>query len=229
MAEESPQHFIDNQGNITELAPDQVKYAGNLGYVPASDEQIKEYELQQKFGSPLEQLKTGLEAAGSALTLGLSTHAERILGVNPEDIAARERINPIAHGIGTGVGIAAPLLLTGGAAAPAEAGALGAARTAAEFTAPSLIAKAGRAVSGAVEGALGETAAKGVLGRAATLGAGSALEGAAYSGGQLIHEQALGDPHLTAQKVLAQLGLGAVLGGSLGGALGAAEVGLPKL
>ncbi len=231
MAENSPQHFIDQQGNITELAPDQVRYAGNLGYVPASDEQIKEYELQQKFSSPLEQLKTAAEAAGSALTFGLSTHAERILGVNPEDIAARERINPVAHTIGTGIGIAAPLLLTGGAAAPAEAGALGAARTAAEFTAPSLIAKAGQAVRGAVQPMLGE-AATGLGGRiaqrAAELGLGSAVEGAIYSTGNVIHESALGDPGLTAESALSQIGLGALLGGGLGGALGAAEIAVPK-
>src|SRR5262249_3577032 len=84
------------------------------------------------------------------------------------------------------------------------------------------------AVSGAVlPGA--ETAMGQLLGRAASVGAGSMAEGAFYGAGNVIHENALGDPNLTAQSAIAQIGMSALLGGGLGVAFGAGEVALPKI
>src|ERR1700687_1663453 len=122
-----PSLFIDPTGNVTDQAAEDLPYAARLGYVKASPQQVEEHEAEKKYGTVGQQLKTAAEGAASAATFGLSTHAEKILGVKAEDIAAREKHNPIAHGLGTALGIAAPLALTGGAGALGEA---------AEFAAP---------------------------------------------------------------------------------------------
>jgi hypothetical protein len=224
--------MVDGAGRVVPVPAAEVEGAAIGGYAPASPEQIAEYQqalaFQERYGTPGQAAIAGLESAGSALTFGASTALERALGVPAEDIAAREEANPTAAGIGTAVGIAAPLVLTAGASAPASA-AGAAAKGAARLTAPALAARAGRAVTGAVESALPQASsvAAQIASRAAAMGAGSAVEGAAYGLGQVVHEAALGDPHLTAQSALAEIGLTAALGGGLGALVGVAEVGLP--
>jgi hypothetical protein len=224
--------MVDGAGRVVPVPAAEVEGAAIGGYLPAPPEQIAEYQqqiaFQERYGTPAQAAIAGIESAGSALTLGASTALERALGVPAEDIAAREEANPTAAGIGTAVGIAAPLLLTAGTSAPASAAAA-AAKGAARLTAPALIAKGGRAVTEAVGAALPEATslAGQIAARAAALGAGSAVEGAAYGLGQVVHEAALGDPHLTAQSALAEIGLTAALGGGLGALVGVAEVGLP--
>src|SRR5438067_1591368 len=105
-----PTFFIDSSGSVVPVAADEVQGAAQLGWVPASPKQVQEYQLAEKFGSAGQQAITGLEAAGQALTLGASTHIEKALGVPAEDIAAREATNPVAHGVGTAVGVGAGLL-----------------------------------------------------------------------------------------------------------------------
>src|SRR6266851_2115702 len=133
MADQASNVFIDPSGGLVELPADQFQAAAEMGFVPASEKQVKDFKLQKEYGGAGSALATGAEGFAQALTLGLSTHVEKALGVDPEGIKAREELHPIAHGVGTVAGIAAPLVLSGGAAAPAEAGALGAARTAAEL------------------------------------------------------------------------------------------------
>lgn len=86
----------------------------------------------------------------------------------------------------------------------------------------------GQIVGGA--GLIGATGGAGALaegaGLAGTIGAG-ALEGAAFGGGNAVSDYALnGD--LTAQKVVSDVGMGALLGGSLGALAKGAEYALPK-
>lgn len=54
----------------------------------------------------------------------------------------------------------------------------------------------------------------GGLAKAGLLGA--AAEGAIFGGGNVVSDAALGDPNLNAQKILADIGMGAALGGGLG-------------
>jgi ubiquinone biosynthesis protein UbiJ len=65
--------------------------------------------------------------------------------------------------------------------------------------------------------------------RAASLGAGSAIEGAAYGLGQVVHEAALGDPNLTAESALATIGFSGALGAGLGGAGGVLAQGFREI
>ena len=64
-------------------------------------------------------------------------------------------------------------------------------------------------IAAPVEGAMGATAAARMLGYAA--------EGATLSAGNVVSEQALGDPDLNAQKILSEVGIGAAFGAGLGG------------
>lgn len=210
------QLFIDSSGEVVPVPSDQVAGAAQLGWVPASPKQVADYQLEQKYGGAGEAAKAFGEHAASAATMGLSDVAERALGVStPEAMAGREKAHPIASGAGTAAGVVAPLLATMGGSAVESAGPLA---RAAELSAPSLIAKAGAATTEAVRTALpvGETAIGRIAARAASSGAGSAIEGAAYGLGQVVHEAALGDPDLTAQSALGTIGLSTILAGGLG-------------
>jgi len=199
-------------GKVVPVPTEHAAQYAAVGYPAANERQIADYKRDQEFSTPGQQLVTGLEAAGSTATFGLSTHLEKALGVNPEDIATRERVNPIAHGLGTAAGFVVPGLIPG----------IG------ELTAPGLISRAGRGVAARVGAALPE--ATGLLGRAAAraaeLGSGSAIEGGLWATGQVVHEKAL-NPQLSAENALHTIGLGVVLGGSLGGALGTATEAVP--
>lgn len=162
-------------------------------------------------------------AAGAArgLSFGLSDQALTKTGlVAPETLAGLKEANPNVSLAGEVVGTAAPMILSGGSsllakgATKAGAGVLG-------------VAKAGSAVEAGVAGLLGAEAATSLAGKIATTAiskaAGSAVEGAFYGAGQLISEQALGRPDLNAEKVMAHIGLSALVGGAVGGGLGAGE------
>jgi hypothetical protein len=215
-------YLVNQDGEVVKVAADDAQSLVDSGYLAASEKQVHDARLQEKHGSFGQQVATGAEAAGEALTLGGSDYLERALGVSPEDIAGREEANPTVHAVGTVAGTVAPLVLSGGTSALAEG---------AQLTAPSLVARLGTAVRGGAEAAL--PAATSTLGRMATRGVASALgaatEGAFYGVGQVVHEKALGNPNLTAQQALSEVGLSAALGGGLGFGLGAAEVGLPAL
>lgn len=195
------QLFIDTSGEVTPVASDDVAGAVRLGWVPASAQQAQDFALEQQYGGAAEGAKAFGEHAASAATLGLSDLAERAAGVDPAAMAAREKVHPVASGLGTAAGIAAPLL----AGVP---------------SAPTAIARLGEGTAGAVRAALpaGEGVVSRLAAKAAASGAGSAIEGAAYGAGQVVHESALGDPDLTAQSALGTIGLSAVLAGGLGGA-----------
>ncbi len=186
-------------GKVVPVPTEHAAQYAALGYGAANERQVADYERDQEFSTPGQQLVTGLEAAGATATFGLSTHLEKAFGVNPEDIETRERVNPIAHGLGTAAGFVVPALIPG----------------VGEVTAPGLISRAGRGVAEAVGEALPQ--ATGLLGRAAAraaeLGSGSAIEGGLWATGQVVHERAL-NPQLSAENALHTIGLGVVLGGT---------------
>ena len=228
MAEATPAYLLNEDGKVEAVAPEDAQEYLATGYAPAGKQQIddfkKEEAFHEKFGTLGQQAKTFGEGASQALTLGLSDYLEKGLGVNPEDIKAREEENPGSHMAGTITGVAAPLILTGGASAAAEgAEGVGLLGGAAKLTAPSLIAKAGELGAEGVTGILGQGSgvASRIAAKAASAGFGSAIEGAAYGLGQVVHESALGDPNLTASHAIEEIGLSALLGGGIGAGTGA--------
>jgi hypothetical protein len=219
----------NSDGVLGEVPDDQVPAALQQGYAPAPPDAaaafLAERHKRETYGTTGQQIATALEGAGEGLTFGGSDFVERALGVDPEGIKARAEVNPATHIGSTLVGAAAPLLLSGGEAAPAEAGVLGSLARAAPS---SLVARAGQAVTRALapEGA-------GVLRTLATKGAGAAVEGGLYGAGDVARDVALGDdvtPASAAQRVALSAGLGGVLGGGLGAAelAGGKALGLAK-
>jgi hypothetical protein len=236
-AQPLPSYLLDEDGKVVTAHPDETPALLSIGYVPAGKQQIEEFKKEQafheKYGTTGQQVKTVAEGAAQALTLGTSTFVEKhLLGVNPQDIKGRQEENPVDHTVGTILGVAAPLILSGGAAAPLEAGAeagvegVSALGQLSRATAPGLISKLGEATGEGVTHLLGEgaeTVAGRIVKKAVATGAGSAIEGAAYGAGQVVHEKALGDPNLTASRAIEEIGLSSLLGGTIGigtGALG---------
>jgi hypothetical protein len=209
---------------------------GSPGFVPA-EEAANAFSQGYKYDSPDLQadrakeaefgnrpIAAGLAGAARGLTFGLSDQALTKSGaVNPETLRELEERNKGASLAGEVTGAAAPLLLSGGTAGPAEAAAFSA-RGAARLAPSVLAARAGEAVAGGVGKALAEdgaqTLARKILTKTVAKSAGSAVEGALYGVGNVVSEDALGDPTLTAEKALSQIGFSALIGAGVGVPLG---------
>lgn len=184
----------------------------NPGARLATAQERQERLLQREYG---EGIGNELRAAGEAVlrttTLGLSDVAIGAAGGEEarEGLREREARNRLAAATGTGVGIVATALATGGTGALARG---------LSATPAGLAMRGGAALTRLGEGA-------GVAGRAAAMAAGSALEGAVLGAGQGVSEWALNPDaqERTAERLMAGLaeraGEGALLGGLAGGAL----------
>lgn len=221
-----------------ELVPNYL----NQGFIiPSNDEIQHEINLRKERDSNVGALRAFTEAGLGAATFGVSREIANRLGITtPEEQALIKEAHPEAAAIGTGAGLLAPLLLSGGASAPAQVAAEGAlaaktAATAAQAakatSAASLLnpvvaaSRAGQAVTEAVgprvAGAIGGLAeisprvaqgvTKGIAGAA-----GMATEGALYGLGNAIDEHALGDPEALGENLLENVGFSALIGGGLG-------------
>ena len=214
--------LIDPRGLPSEAYADDAETLLAAGYRQPKDAAelataTERAEITASEGGVLGGIKAGLEGAGSALSFGLSDWIERGLGVDPQAIEVRSQLHPVAHGIGTGAGILAPIALTGGAAALAEGGVMAGARGVASATAPALIARAGQGVTRALA-PQGAGALRTVLAK----GAGAATEGALAGAGELVRDAAL-DKEITPASAGQHILDSALLGGAVGGGLGAAE------
>jgi hypothetical protein len=199
-------YAVNTDGETVRIPKAQSQDAVAQGFTTPSDEQVAKYKVDARNAGVGGALKSAAEGAASTLLPGIAPTLERAAGVNPEDIESRERTHPWAHAAGTAAAV------VGGSLVGDEAGAVGA------------ISKAGRGVEGLIKGG-----GEGVVRRIAAKTAGSAVEGALYSTGNVLNEAALGDPNLTAQSALSEVGLGAILGGGLGGLVGSAEESLPAV
>lgn len=186
--------LYDPQGNFGSASMEAAPELLQQGYTQPNSKQLKEIHKQGKYGTTSEQLKTGLEGAASAVTFGLSTGAERALGVNPEDINARREVNPVSHGVGEGVGLVGSMLTGVG-----EGALLG---RAAEVVVPAMEAAnfAGR---------VGSAAAKG------------AIENMIFQGGDEASKLLASDPSQSVETAMTDIGLSGLIGGGVGGAFGA--------
>jgi hypothetical protein len=117
-------------------------------------------------------------------------------------------------------------------AAAARNPAAAAYQTVAQYSPPSLVAKAGEWAGETADSLLGKivgppTSSLGrVASRVVKMAATGALEGGIYQAADQLDEEALGDPELNAEKVIAAFGHGLLFGGLIGGGLaGTGEVG----
>lgn len=189
---------------------------GNVLGIPA---------LQAPAVAGREEVNPGTSLAGNvigtALPLVLTGGA-----ATPEELEARVALRAakaVPTGIAEGAALPADVLAARQAAAASAAGPT-AVQSAALYTGPSLAARLGEAAQGYAGDALQGLGGSGRLAQAAQAVIPYAARGAAemlpYAAGNVVHEDALGDEHATAGNILAQVGIGAMLGGTLGGALG---------
>jgi hypothetical protein len=174
--------------------------------------------MEEKYGG----FGGGLTAAGlgalRGASLGLSDPL--ITGIGGERarqaLQGYEETNPTASLAGEVGGVVVPAIFTGGE---------GAVGTAAKFASAPVraLSAVGRGAESAVARVVGREA-ESVLGRVAqralSSGAGMALEGAAYGVGHEISDAAIHDHELTAEKLWAGAGQGALIGGLTGAAAG---------
>ena len=204
-----------------------------------SPEAYHQAEIQRKYGGvggTAAAFGTGL-ARGASLGLSdpAAIAAARALGGDEAAETTRQHLegwkeaSPYAEGAGQLVGMAAPLLASGGAAAAGEA-AEGASAVGTAVRGAGAIPRAVSAL-----GEVGGGVAKRIVGDAAESFAGrmaqktiahaatGAVEGAAYGAGNEISENSLngGNHELTAEQLIAAAGHGALVGGVLGGGIGA--------
>lgn len=209
----------NRNGQLGEIPVEQAREALSEGYQLATPDEAKEQSLQGQYGDGLgTEIRAGLEGAARGLSIGTSDAILQGLGADQEGLRERKERNPVAAGVGEVAGIAAPLAVSAlaGPAGPAGVAGAIAARTPVALLARGTLA-AGEAAAGALEG----TRAAQVLGKALAPAVGSAIEGAAYGLGQSVSEEALGDPGLSAERLVSNVGLGGLFGGALGGVFGA--------
>lgn len=226
---------------VQSVAADKLAAAQDAGWDIAAPEQTEQYKYEREvMNRPGAQFEAGFEGFSRAVTLGASDAVLAAIVEDEERKAMGVRSETDAAGTGEALGTAATLLSAtgalralGGRAAAAEGSALlragGRATqltdTALAHTPLGLVARGAAKVGEAVEGKIIGDATAGVarkaLARGAGLGAEGALEGAAVGVGQEVSEAALGDTELTAQKLLAGAGRGALFGGLTGAAIGA--------
>lgn len=217
-----------------------------------SQRKYDQAKLQAKYGGAGGMAAAAGEGAARGLTLGLSDPlaigAARAFGGEEAEEATRQHLagekaaNP-RTALGTEVaGAVIPALMSGGGAAAAEAAEGAGALARAGAAARGAVRTAGilpRAVSGVgslaehAAGALLPEAAESAAGRIAVnavkKAAGASAEGALYGVGQQISEDTLGDHELSAEKLLAAAGHGALVGAALGGLAGGAGQAVTEL
>jgi hypothetical protein len=229
-------------GRVGTVPASQAHVAFGQGATVASHQELAE----AKYGGVGGMAVTGAEGLARGATVGLfdpaAVGAARLVGGEKAAEATRESLeghkeaNPWTAGITEVGGAAIPALATGGATAPEEAAALGAgeaasgasrvAKLARVLGAPArAVGKAGEVAGGLAESVVGRPGAGGALARiakqAVKAGATGAAEGSLFGAGQEVSEDTLGDHELTAQRLAAAVGHGALMGGMFGTALGA--------
>lgn len=153
---------------------------------------------QQKYGTPEQQVKAGIEGAAKGALGPLATFIEKdTLGVKPEDITGRAEANPWTHGLSEAAGMGAGMLLPG-------EGQLG------------VLTKVGELAQGAT--GLGKAAeASSYAYKVGSEAVKQAAEMAIMQSGDEVSKMILKEPNTSAQQSLADVGLAAALGGATGG------------
>lgn len=194
--------------------------AEQSGMRVATPQEIAEQRKQQEYGEGLATVQAAGEGALRGASVGLSDLLLTNLGVSSEGLRERKERNPIASGGGEAVGILGSVLLSGGVGGAEQAVGRGALATAGRVglgavraSPAALIARGGVAAERGLAQIIGRGAAQKALATAAV----GAAEGALYGAGESISEATLGDHELTAERVLASAGHGAIWGGATGG------------
>lgn len=195
------------------------------------DEYLAELK-EEKYGTLPEMAKTAVEGLGKGLAGPLMPLAERAIGIDPEDIRAREEVNPVTAGLTEAVGLGAGLLtgtgeaglmLKAGKVAETAAG-LGKVSQAAEIlNAAKLAEKAGDLAKATELKAAYELVKPTLVEKVGSAAVKNAVETAVMQSADEVSKMVLGDintqnPGAAAQTALLNIGLAGALGGAAGGA-----------
>lgn len=197
--------LIDRQGNRRVFDRDkEAQLALRQGYRNETQEEYRERLSKEALSTPLEQVKTFAAGAARGATFGIS---DVLLSRADEraraGLEARREVSP-------GVSVAGEIA---GALAGTKVGA-----------GKALAAGAERLAAGAAERVSGS-----ILRKALKSVISEGTQGAAYGLGQTISEEALdSEPGVNAERLIANVGIGALIGGGAGGLLGLAGGGAGK-
>lgn len=219
--------------------------ASKPGYRVLGQQELAAEQARLQYGQGAGNVaKAAVAGAARGLTLGASDAVATAIG-GDDTRAALEGLraaNPIASGAGEVAGAVAPLVLSGGASAGAQgagavarAGQLGAGAVRTLGVGNRAIAGVGGIVERgmarglAALGADGATAAGRIGAAAAKMAGRGAAEGALYGAAQAANDAVLKGDDITAEKIVAGMGHGALFGGALGAGLGAVARGTGEL
>lgn len=229
----APVHVVGADGTVGDVDPEHAEAAFADGARIAGADEYKKAFLEHKYGGIGGSAAALGEGAARGLSLGLSdplaigaAHlfgGEKAAAATREHLAGEKEAHPILSTGGEIAGAAAPMLLSGGLVAPAEAEtAISLAQGIRTLGAlPRGVGLLGDAAEHAVSGILGSTA-ESALGKAGQAAAKAAIratvEGGLFGAGSAVSESALQDHELTAEKLFSAVGHAALTAGLLGGA-----------
>lgn len=193
-----PEDFIPDDQFVSDSVTSPLQSGQTPDFIP--DDQFKSDEeiLEDKYGSPSQQIKAGLEGVAEGIAGPLATATEtNLLGIKPEDIRGRRQENPITHGAGQIAGLAGSMASGVGEGA--------------------LLAKLGSKANLITRGA-GEASLARNIAASAVQGA---VENMALTTGDEITKRLIDDPHQSLGSAMADVGLSGLLGGGVSGGLGA--------
>lgn len=203
--------LVNPDGDLVFVPAEDVREnVARYGYkIPLPDE-LRKLGRDYKYSSDVMQLQAGLAGAARGATLGASDYLAIKTGItSPEHLSALKQYFPATTVATEIAGTVAPSFIPGGVFTPA--GAIGKLALGAEAQAVGKIAASlpKNAMANTIAKAAVETGGKAL---------GGAIEGLAFGLGQTVSEASLGDPDLTAEKIVANIGHSAVLGGAFGAA-----------
>lgn len=227
----------DATGELRQVgADDAVAHFGQTylgGAASETDFRRQEYDKSlDTLGGQAGAFAMGL---GNAATLGFGKGIASTFGRDAEEnarvrayIEGQDRVNPGTQLAGEVAGMVAPALLSGGASLGARGGAGAVARGAAAVGAPASLVSEGAGIIGRGAARLAErfgATEGGLMARGLEMTAAGAAEGAVYGLGAETSQALQHNEALTAEKLIAAAGHGALLGGGMGGGLALASHG----
>lgn len=232
---------LDPAGNPASLPSDQVEQALNQGYRLDLPEDQYKRALIEEYTTGSKKVQAAALGALRGISIGLSDVGLEALGVDMEKVNTIKELNELESIGGEVVGTVLPLAFSGGTSAPASVA--GKAIQATSKLSPlGLVAKGSKAIEAATSAAVGaENAMMALKAGEAGVASLSALkviapkvasglvEGAVYSLGNALSENALGNADLNAEYLMSHIGTGAVIGASFGGGVGLLEASTPAI
>ena len=209
--------FNPDGGLVFVPGEDVSENVARYGYKVPSPDDLRKAGRDFTYGTDTAQLQAGLAGAARGGTFGVSDYLAVKTGLtSPEHLSALKEYYPdtslateLMGGVATAFVPASPVGMLVKGAKLAEATAVG--------KAAAMLPKSQAA--SAIANLAVETGGKAL---------GGAIEGMAFGLGQSVSESALGDPDLTAEKVMANVGYGGLLGGGLGAAFHVGGLGVKK-